>query len=55
MAILIKTDGSEQVIQPQDGKEFHINELYELVGNGCDMVQGVGLADGSTRLQQEAG
>jgi hypothetical protein len=52
MATLIKTDGSEQKLSPLGGK-FTLTEWYAAVGNGCDMVQAVELADGSTLICDE--
>jgi hypothetical protein len=53
MAILIKTDGSEEEVKPKNGKEFKMDELYALVGNGCNMVQEVYLADDSRMYLDE--
>lgn len=37
MAKLIKVDGTEVEIEPQNGKHFTLKELYELVGSPIDI------------------
>jgi hypothetical protein len=51
MATLIKTDGTEQEVQPKDGKGFLLEEMYALIG--CDTVQAVYLADERTMWLDE--
>lgn len=53
MATLIRTDGTEQNIQPSNAAEgFHFEgELYRLLQ--CDTIQIVQLADGRLMLMDE--
>lgn len=51
MAKLIKPDGIEQLVEPRNGKEFQLDELYALIE--CDTVQLVHLADGSAMFCDE--
>ena len=37
MAILIDIDGTETEVKPDDGKSFHLEQLYKLLE--CDMVE----------------
>ena len=37
MAFLIKTDGTVTDIEPKNGKNFKLEELYELIG--CQLIQ----------------
>lgn len=53
MAILIKTDGTEEEVKPKNGKDFKLKEIYKLVGNGCDMIQAIYLADYRTMFMDE--
>lgn len=41
MATLLKTDGTKVQVSPKN-KRFTLKELYELIGNGCDMIERVG-------------
>jgi hypothetical protein len=51
MATLLKTDGSRTEVAPKNPKEgFRCAEMYELIGNGCDIVQMIYLADGVTTM-----
>lgn len=51
MAKLIRTDGVEVEVTPKDVEHgFKLEELYELIGFGCDIVQVVRLADGKTLM-----
>ena len=36
-ALLIKTTGESSFVTPQNGKDFTLEELYQLLG--CDMVE----------------
>lgn len=47
MALLITADGIEFVVTPADGV-FTLHELYALIGNGCDLIEVVYLADRTT-------
>ena len=53
MATLIKTDGSEQVVYPSSTLGFWLQELYDLIGNGCDVVKTIELADGRIMILDE--
>jgi hypothetical protein len=51
MAKLIRTDGVEVEVTPKDTKRgFTLEELYNLIGFGCDIVEVVTLADGKTLM-----
>lgn len=40
MALLITTSGETKEVTPKNKKEgFTCEELYELIGNGCEMVE----------------
>ena len=55
MAIIIRTDGTEETIQPKDkanGFQFE-GELYELLG--CELIEIVHLSDGRLLLLDEEG
>jgi len=53
LATLIKPDGTESVVLPQNSTDFRLDERYSLIG--CEMVQMVYLADGRTMwLDEEA-
>ena len=41
MATLLKTDGTKVQVSPKN-KRFTLKELYELIGNGCDIIERVG-------------
>jgi hypothetical protein len=49
MAKLIRADGTEQSVSPKNGT-FKLDELYALIGGGCDMVECITLADGVTTM-----
>lgn len=54
MGILITPEGyKSRDIQPRDGKQYTLNELYEHVG--CKMVELVTLANGSSMWIDEEG
>jgi hypothetical protein len=55
MAKLFKTDGTVVEVSPKNGKDFSLKEMYDLIGNGCDMVQVVYLADGNLMWCDEEG
>lgn len=38
MALLVKTDGSEQEVHPADGKTFTLEELQHFVGGYIQMI-----------------
>lgn len=40
-ALLIKTDGTEMEVSPKDGKDFSLQEMYDLIG--CTTVEHVAL------------
>ena len=54
MARLILMDGTESDVRPK-GTTFALDELYALIGNGCDMVEILGLPDGKTMWLDEEG
>ena len=54
MARLILMDGTESEVRPQ-GTTFTLEEFYALIGNGCDMVEVLGLPDGKTMWLDEEG
>ena len=49
MALLITPNGAESVVTPANGA-FTRQELYALIGNGCDLIQVVYLADRTTAM-----
>lgn len=53
MATIIKTDGTKQEVTPANGKDFKLAEMYQHIGNGCDMVQAINLADGRMMWMDE--
>lgn len=57
MAILINAEtGAETEVFPRDKRKgFQLAELYELIGNNCDMVELVTLADGRGMWLDEEG
>ncbi len=38
MSRLLRTDGMEIEVHPKNGK-FTLEELYDLIGNGCDLIE----------------
>lgn len=52
-AILFKTDGTETVVEPKDGKKFSLAEMYELIT--CDTVEHVDLGKGVDMWCDEEG
>src|SRR5262249_27740327 len=55
MATLIRTDGTESEIRPENGKNFELDEMYRLIGNRCDIVEAIVLGDGTTMWIDEEG
>jgi hypothetical protein len=56
MAILLKQNGIIQQIFPKDkSRGFSLDEIYQLIGNGCEMVKAVDLADGRSMWLDEEG
>ena len=56
MATLIRaTDGSESTVRPKTTEGFSLQEVYDLIGNGCDIVETVQLNDGRIMLLDEEG
>lgn len=54
MAKLILMDGTESDVTPK-GKDFTLEELYALIGNGCDMVEALRLPGRKTMWLDEEG
>lgn len=38
MSRLLRTDGMDIEVHPKNGK-FTLEELYDLIGNGCDLIE----------------
>jgi hypothetical protein len=57
MATVIRAhDGQEFTVSPKDkAYGFTLAELYDLIGNGCDIVEHVYLADGRSMWLDEEG
>jgi hypothetical protein len=55
MATLYKTDGTTVEVQPENGSDFQLGELYRLIG--CDMIEVVQLPrrDGEIMVIDEEG
>jgi len=53
MAQLIKTDETITEIEPKNGTDFNLQELYEAIG--CDTVEVVYLRDGRLMIVDEEG
>ena len=55
MATLLKTDGTKVQVSPKN-KRFTLKELYELIGNGCDMIERFGPSEkGESLIVDEEG
>ena len=54
MAKLILMDGTELDVKPKD-KTFTLEEMYALIGNGCDMVEVLRLPKRKTMWLDEEG
>ena len=54
MAKLILMDGTESEVKPK-GKTFALDELYALIGHGCDMVETLALPRRKTMWLDEEG
>lgn len=52
-ALLIKPDGSETQVAPDNGKTFELEQLYSILE--CEMVELVVLADGRHMVLDEDG
>lgn len=56
MATLIHRSGTETPVTPINPAEgFGLQELYGILGHGCDIVQAIDLADGSIMVIDEEG
>jgi hypothetical protein len=54
MAVLIKQDGSSETVKPANqATGFTLDEVYTLIGNGCDIVQMIQLPTGNNMLIDE--
>lgn len=54
MAKLVLIDGTEKEVQPKDAKNgFDLQELYDLIGNGCEMIQVIETRDGYCIFDEE--
>lgn len=52
MAIILRTDGTQEVCQPKNGTDFQLDEVKAVVNGWVEMV---GLADGRIMLLNEEG
>ena len=43
MATLIKQDGTKKEVEPNNGFDFQLKEMYELIG--CSMIQIIEIGD----------
>jgi hypothetical protein len=43
MAILIEPSGQEREVSPPNGKRFTLEQMYQVLGHGCDIVQYIDL------------
>jgi len=48
MATFFKFDGSQTEIQPENGRNFELEELYRLLG--CDTIEIITIADGDDEV-----
>lgn len=53
MATLYKSNGETIKVEPKDGKNFHLEELYQMLN--CTLVERVWLLDGQQMLVDEEG
>ena len=53
MATVYKTDGTSQEVQPENGKDFKLEELYKLVE--CQTIELVTLGGGKIMIIDEEG
>lgn len=53
MAQLIKTDTTITEIEPKNGTDFNLQELYEAIG--CSLIEVVYLPDGRLMIADEEG
>lgn len=53
MATLIKTDGTKREFEPQNGRNFQLRELYELLS--CSQVQIIELSNNQLMIMDEEG
>jgi hypothetical protein len=53
MATLLCVDGTKKEVKPANGRSFKIEEVYSLIGNGCNMVQAIRVRDGRLMLMDE--
>ena len=53
MAELMKADGTSEFIEPKNGTDFKLQELYDILN--CSTIQTVYLADGKLMILDEDG
>lgn len=53
MATIFKTDGTSLEVEPKNGKDFGLQELYQIVG--CNMIEIVYLPDKMILVIDEEG
>lgn len=55
MATLIKTDGTKQIVHPANKRKFTYDELIELIGGNCELLEWVSFYDGRTMFLDDFG
>lgn len=53
MATLYRTDGTTEPVEPKNGKDFKLNELYKILG--VDMIEVVPMPTGELMVVDEEG
>lgn len=53
MGLLIRSDGTEQEVKPEDGVKFTLEELYKLIG--CEIVERIQISDKYDLIFDEVG
>lgn len=51
MATLIKQDGTKKEVEPNNGSDFQLKEMYELIG--CSMIQIIEIGDQIMVIDEE--
>lgn len=54
-AYVLRHDGTERPIEPANGTDFTLEELYAGIGEGCDCVTVHGLIDGRIMVVDDDG
>lgn len=52
-AILLTADGKRQLVEPTNGKDFQLDQLYQLLS--CEMIEIVRLPDSDIMIIDEEG